>query len=223
MCFFRKKELEDYKTIDSIKTNPITISVQLRQKINICIIDDKKYKVDGLSKLGYVKVDVHDKALNIDQYSEYDIILCDISGVANDISNKEEGLAFAKELQKVYPISEIYLFTGQNVQNYGKSDGIPVIKKPKTNSELATYFDSSLKRIADPTYIWNKIYCFLIQNNVKPKDIVVIEDNFVRAYTNGDKFNIPNIPGIQSKDTIDSIARFIGVFAAAYTKELCSQ
>ena len=223
MCFFRKNSLDDYKTVDTIKKAVVTLSIQLRQKINICIIDDKKYPIDGLSKLGYINVDVHDKALDIEQYGKYQIILCDISGVASEISGKEEGLGFAKELQKMYPCTEVYLFTGQNVMNYGRPDGLPVIKKPKSNSELASYFDQSLKQLTNPEYVWGKIYNFLIQNNVRAKDIVQIEDSFVRAYSNGDKFDMPNLPNIQMKDTLSTIARFIGVFAATYTKEICTQ
>lgn len=221
MCF-RKKGLDEYKTIDSIKQKLVPISYELRQNINICIIDDKKYKCDGLVKLGYTSIDIDDKARNIDEYSNYHIILCDISGIASDISNKEEGLALAKELQKVYPFTEIFLFTGQNVQNYGKADGIPLIKKPKTNSELSTYFDECLKKFVNPQYLWNKLFKYLIANNVGAKDLVVIEDNFVRAYSQGIQFKMPNIPSIENKDSLASIARFIGVFAASYTKEICN-
>lgn len=226
MCLFRKeKPLSEYKTIETLDiNNRFCLSLQMRESIRVCIIDDEKYPLDGFKKLGYKNVSVHEKAGDLADYSEYQIILCDIRGVGTEYSNNEEGLAFAKQLKKMYPLTEIYIFTGQNVQNFGKTDGIEVIKKPKSSAQLASYFDSSLKRLCNPIFLWQKISSYLIENNIKPKDQVIIEDNFVEAVKHGKQFSLNNVSKTAIQQTnLDVIARFVGVLLGSFTKEICSQ
>lgn len=224
MCFFkRKKEITDYKTIDSLPKKAITVNISLRQSVNICIIDDDRHSIDGYDKLGFTNVDAHGEARDLKDYSKYQIILCDIQGVANELSSSEEGLAFAKQLKKIYPCTEIYLFTGQNVQNFGDPGDISVIKKPKTKAELAEIFDKSIKNLMDPVYVWRKIYRFLTENYISAKDLVIVEENFVQSYMNGTPLSLSNIESKDSRELLTNIAIFVGTLSAAFTKELCSQ
>lgn len=224
VCFRRKSDLADYRTIESLKPEPNTSILKLRNSVNVYIIeDDPSFTVEGFSKLGYNNVTVHREAEDVAEYKMFDIILCDIHGIANDCSSNEEGLAFAKQLNKLYPCTEIYIYTGQNVRNFGSTDGLPVIHKPKTKAELAEIFDKSIRNMIDPSYIWNKFYRFLYENKIKPKDIVLIEDRFVRAYEGKTRFDVPQIARGDINDAVSNAARFVGIAAAAFTKEICSQ
>lgn len=217
----RRITLDLYQTIDSIKGEKIPKVLDNREKVKICIVeDDKTFTNEGFDKLGYKNVSIHREALNISNYKDFDIILCDIKGIANEFSD-EQGLAFAKELKKVYPMCEIYIYTGQNVKNYGATDDIPVIHKPKSKTELAEYFDQSVARMLSPKCIWDKLYIYLTSNKISAKEIVKIEDSFVKSVRDNAEFK-PNVDS-SLQTVLDTASRLLGIFAAAAAKELCNQ
>lgn len=220
MCF--KTRLNDYLSVNDIKYSLMPITVETRKKFKICIIDDAGYPKDGFDKLGYVNVDVHTKAHKLEDYAKYQIILCDVQGVGTQFS-PEEGLAFAKQLKQVLPGIEILLFTGQNVKNYGDSDDLEVLKKPKYKNELALKFDDCIKNLTNPVKLWGKLYKYFTTNNVSSKDLVILEDRFAKSFKKNSSFSLDGlwIATSFNKESAKYIAELVGTVAAAYTKELC--
>ena len=137
MCFWKnkKRDLDNYKTIEELK-NVNVLPTQYRSRIRICVIDDEGYDPRGLNKLGYTNVETQKYTKPIDKYGKYDVILCDVLGLAHDISVKEEGYAFAKELNKNYPFCTVVLYTAQNPNNFPKDNPLKVIRKGSLKSKV---------------------------------------------------------------------------------------
>ena len=78
----------------------------LRKNISILVIDDSDFPLqEPLETIGFkfTKKSGNEESFCINDYAEYDIILCDISGVGMKLNSKFQGAFLANEIKKAYP------------------------------------------------------------------------------------------------------------------------
>lgn len=119
----------------------------------ICIIDDKiedlRSLIDGLKKEGFSHLIEKNKITSVNEIveSEYDLIILDLIGVANEIS-KEDGIGILEELKRKEPSLPILVVSGETTEpvlakKLSLADSIR--SKPVKSADLAADVESLLK------------------------------------------------------------------------------
>lgn len=195
--FKRKKKVNDLYTIEDLEKSRDKIkSVTIRDKknIRIVIVDDEGFDDEVLKSLGYLDIDVKDKYEKLSDYENYDIIFCDINGIARDIDEVYQGAALAKLIKKTYPSKIVIIFSSkdQSLDIYKFSKVVDnIIPKNLKNSEIAEIIDKYIEIINDPIESWKNFRSKISEQGTSPKDVALLEDCYVRAILkNEDTTNI---------------------------------
>lgn len=156
-----------------------------RKKYKILVIDDEGFaQKDGLIKLGYKDIDVKYKYENMEEFYAYDIIFCDINGVATEIDPYFQGAALAKKIKEMYPDKFVIIFSALDQSldfyPYYSSVDATIIKNLNSN-QFSEKLDEYIHTINDHKYKWNSIKKILESNKIPTEDIAVFEDFFVNS------------------------------------------
>ena len=156
----------------------------------ICILDDTYIDVSVFKQFGLKSVESRKEFRKIEDYSEFEIILVDIMGLAEDISSEKGGVFLAEQLKDKYPTKIIALYTSKseseakalcdkyNFDVITKTPGNLVIEKLKeyVRDLYVPYYTllSLEKQLGD-------------QKELTFYDKAIIEDRFVRNVIKGEK------------------------------------
>lgn len=187
----KKSKLKTINDIVDIKLEP-TIESD-RKKYKILIIDDEGFaQKEGLNKLGFKDIDVKFNYTNMEEYSAYDIIFCDINGVAKEIDPYFQGAALAKMIKEMYPDKYVIIFSALDQSldfyPYYSSVDATIIKNLNSN-QLSEKLDQYIATISSPKYKWDSIKRILEFNKIPTEDIAVFEDFFVRSFLDGKDYS----------------------------------
>ena len=181
----KKSKLRTINDIIDIKLEP-TIESD-RKKYKILIIDDEGFaQKEGLNKLGFKDIDVKFNYTTMEEYSAYDIIFCDINGVAKEIDPDFQGAALAKKIKEMYPDKFVIIFSALDQSldfyPYYSSVDATIIKNLNSN-QLSEKLDQYISTISNPKYKWDSIKKILESNKIPTETIAVFEYFFVRSFT----------------------------------------
>lgn len=185
--FRRKKKVNDLLTIEELEKSRDRIknvSIRDKKNIRIVIVDDEGFDDEVLKSLGYLDIEVKLKYQKLKEYENYDIIFCDINGIAKDVDPVFQGAALAKLIKKTYPAKTVIIFSSkeQSLDFYKfKNDVDEIIPKNTKNSEIAEIIDKYIEIINDPIERWKKFRKKLSEQGTSPKDIALLEDCYVRG------------------------------------------
>lgn len=185
--FKRKKKINDLYTIEDLEKSRDKIkNVTIRDKknIRIIIVDDEGFDDEVLKSLGYLDIEVKDKYEKLSDYENYDIIFCDINGIARDIDEVYQGAALAKLIKKTYPSKIVIIFSSkdQSLDFYKFSKDVDnIIPKNLKNSEIAEIIDKYIEIINDPIESWKNYRNKISEQGTSPKNVALLEDCYVRA------------------------------------------
>lgn len=185
--FQKEKKVNDLLTIEILEKSRDKIkSVSIRDKknIRIVIIDDEGFDDEVLKNLGYLDIDVKLKYEKLSDYEIYDIVFCDINGIAKEVDQTYQGAALAKLIKKTYPSKTVIIFSSkeQSLDLYKfKNDVDEIIPKNIKNSEIAEIIDEYIEIINDPIERWKNFRKKLSEQGTSPKDIALLEDCYVRG------------------------------------------
>ena len=101
--FQKKKRVNDLLTIEILEKSRDKIknvSIRDKKNIRIVIIDDEGFDDEVLKNLGYLDIDVKLKYEKLSDYEIYDIVFCDINGIAKEVDQTYQGAALAKLIKK---------------------------------------------------------------------------------------------------------------------------
>ena len=154
-----------------------------REEYRIVVIDDEGFNTTVLAKYNYDNVTVHEAFEGIPAYSKFDVILCDIQGIGDNVQSKHGGVEVAIQLKKQYPQKIITLFSGKeksNIKlNYDILDGF--IDKSLSGSELVSKIDEMILDRVNPVLIWDRLEDELRLSQVKNKEIAILEDIYCKS------------------------------------------
>lgn len=156
-----------------------------RKKYKILVLDDSGFpQLSTLQKIGYKDIEVQEEYINIEQFSSYDIIFCDINGVANDLDPVYQGAALAKQIKEVYPEKIVIIFSAvaQHLdfnEYYQSVDG--TIKKNMNGNEFSKEIDKWIIKLNNPINKWIKFKIELENSGIPTGDTAVFEDYYVKS------------------------------------------
>lgn len=168
---------------------------RFKDKVPICVIDDREAAVikRGLSQLGFGNISTRqdlpeDKALD-----RFAILLVDIDGVGK--KRNSNGLSFALEFKKKHPSKKIIIVSAvvygeklaadlTHVKDVALAekelDGI-FTKGSSYDKKLKPILDKCLDDLESPVSFWRSFRMLLLDNDMRPVDVMQWEDSFVRG------------------------------------------
>jgi CheY-like chemotaxis protein len=175
------RQLADYYR-DRIVTRDIR---ERRKSVSICVIDDQPFAPQtNLSNYGY-RIEAIGDIKTIEEISAYDLILCDIIGVGRHFDERLQGASVIAEIKRCHPDKVIVAYTGAALNqlaaksaNYLADD---LIKKDADIEDWIQRLDSYTEMLLDPHATWQRIRQDLVRREVDTKDILIIEDGYVRS------------------------------------------
>ena len=207
----------DLKTIASIEEQRIDSRIKIpRETIKVCVIDDEGFDINMLYDLGYKNIRKKIQFESIDEYEDYDIILCDIEGIGINVDVDKQGLAVAEQIKNVYPEKVVLLYSGKNVETFGEIPKIldGYLRKQSSMSELAKSLDAYYKQSIDPINVWKKTRDEMLNNKVSTKTIAFLEDRYCRSLLEGKEY-LYNNADINDTEifSAENISKYIEILA----------
>jgi len=182
---FRKKTILDIQKANILSN---ISPVDKRKFVRIVAIDDEEFKplknllADGFL-VGFIEDHAETRSLR-----PYQVVICDVDGIAKDKNSEEHGAAFIQEIKRVYPEKQIIVFSGLmgNVRKLKLARERADFYIPKS-AQLSIWnetLDSAIDNCLNPEKIWESAKTKLEKGNVSTKEIAIIEDRYVRSVLN---------------------------------------
>lgn len=185
--FKKAKKVNDLYTIDELenaRSKIKMISIKDKKNVRIVIIDDEGFDDSILKSLGYLDIEIKEKYEKLSDYENYDIIFCDINGVAKDLDPVYQGAALAKLIKKTYPSKIVIIFSSKD-QSLGfhkfADDVDGIIPKNIKNAEIAEIIDNYIDVLNDPIESWKNFRKKILEQGTSAKNIALLEDCYVRG------------------------------------------
>ena len=175
------------KTIDDISNIKCQLDIkQDRKNIKIAVIDDKRdFFKDDFEKTGFIDITINESFDGPKQYEPFDLILCDIDGVAIEKNDKTQGVSVAKTLKQMYPNKIIVLYSGRRPEEFDREYYKYVddyFNKSLSATELADKIADLCKIFWDPREAWMWTRKQLVKNGQSTKSIAWLEDSYVNSF-----------------------------------------
>lgn len=187
-CLIKKdNKIDNLLTIDDLKNakNSIrNITMKDKKNVKILFLDDEGFDTGILKRLGYLDVDKMYEYNKMDDFEKYDIIFCDINGIAKEINEVFQGAALAKLIKQTYPNKIVIIFSAK--QQYllfnDFNDYVDdVIYKNIPISDLTDKIDHYINLLINPIDFWENMKKLLIKSDINTKEISKMEHYYVKS------------------------------------------
>lgn len=174
-------------TIEELKVRNINIkniSMKDKKNVKILIIDDQGFDTTRLERLGYIDIRKVDSFSRMEDLEIYDIILCDINGVAKDIDIVYQGAALAKMIKETYPTKIVVIFSAKPQKaNFFKyfQDVDDFMVKNIQISDLSEKLNKYILKLNNPIEIWESTKERLNKHHIASKTIALMEHYYVKS------------------------------------------
>lgn len=216
----RRTAIDDLLTIDDLKRKNIklnSITMKDKKNVKILFLDDEGYDVELLKNLGYLDVQKMYKYEKMDDFQKYDIIFCDINGIAKELDEVYQGAALAKLIKQTYPDKIVVIFSAKQQYlsfNYFNDYVDDVIFKNIPTSELADKIDNYINKMVNPIAFWENIRNQLIKQGVNLKDISALEHFYVKSIIDKRNYN-QHIEKISTEHSLEFASTIINAITNA--------
>ncbi len=219
------KIITGYKSINDVKSpagrsfEP-PIQNEKRSSIPIAVIDDQTFEAGrNLRNYGYDIAEIGD-INNVSSVEKYPVILCDLMDVGLSFDKSLQGAALIKEIRRNYPAIVVAAYTGSSTMSDATHRAkLLADKYIQKDAELETWteeLDNLINLASDPSEIWERIRLSLVEERISTKQIMELEDAYVRSINAKDK-DFDAIHTIIGKGAIKGVAADIakGVASSA--------
>ena len=218
--FKRKTTIDELLTIDDLKDRNIklgSITRKDKKNVKVLFVDDEGYDTELLKNLGYLDVQKLYKYDKMDDFEKYDIIFCDINGIAKDLDPVYQGAALAKLIKQTYPEKIVVIFSAKEQfltfnKYYDFVDD--VIFKNLPPAELASKIDQYINKMINPIDFWNNIKNQLLKQGIRVKDISRLEHYYVKSIIDKKSY-ISNIEELGKEEILSTATTIINAITAA--------
>lgn len=215
MIFKKKKEIKDYMTIEDLEKSRDklkNVTIKDKKNVRVLFMDDEGFDDDVLKSLGYLDIDVKEKYEKLSEFENYDIIFCDINGIAKEIDEVYQGATIAKMVKKAYPLKRVFIFSSkqQSLDFYKFTNDVDgMIPKNTKNAELAEKIDECISVLNDPVESWKSLRKQLLEQGTSPASLTILEDYYVRGILKNEN-TMPLMEEEMKKINIQSVVSIIG-------------
>jgi DNA-binding NarL/FixJ family response regulator len=161
-----------------------------REHVAIAAIDDQAFgPIDTLRAAGF-NVSFLGNTSDPRSLRRYQIILCDVRGVASETSS-EEGVFLIKEMRKMYPEMFVVAYTAaapySSLARAAAENADAFISKSATPDKWMTVLDPIIDLALSPYEIWQRVRLALVQRHIDAYDLALLEQDFIRSALAGKK------------------------------------
>lgn len=192
------------KGIDDLDRTSAMGLGKIRHKVRIVAIDDEGFPYSEILRRHEFNItELHD-IVDIKSVEAYSIVLCDIKGVGKEFKSKYEGAHIIGQIKTFYPDKIVIAFTGQRFDptynDFFKMSDL-VIKKDIDSDDWIEYLDQAIQWSTDPIHQWRRLRQYLFEHNVPTFTVVLLEDEFVRSFSDRSvKFPSPRLQAMLQDD-----------------------
>jgi len=166
-------------------------SADKRGLVKIAVIDDEPFKPQlGLERYGYNFTLLGDLR-DVKQTQPYHMVLCDIIGVGKYFDQSRQGASIIAEIKNNYPEKIVVAYTGNATSDpsirMAAERADEIINKDVDNEEWIERLDNLSALATDPYLVWSRVRSRLVALEVDSKDILFLEDGYVRSVLAGDQ------------------------------------
>lgn len=169
-----------------------------RSLVKIAIVDDKGFPEllkNALEKVNF-RIVTFEKVESLNQFADYEVVISDVNGVAENFDEKLQGIALIKELSKLYPQKSFAVYSGMPQNLTQLPADVMVIHKDDDKEVWREKLDEMISHILNPVHFWKCIAKKLIDRNLPANVIAQIEDDYVSRIINKRSFD--NFPDCES-------------------------
>lgn len=188
--------LNSYKSVlelrDFAKKHKINrTQADLRAAVKIAVIDDERFQpFANLKSYGY-DVTLLPDISKISEVSGYEIVLSDLMGVGAHFDQSIGGASLIREIKTNYPTKIVIAYTGARA-NAGEAIAAKeycdhFLKKDADLTEWSEMLDAYVKQVVDPYVMWIRARDGLLDQEIDIRDIVKLEDAYVRSVLSQDE------------------------------------
>lgn len=212
----KNPKLRDLLNIEYLESNRAYlkhISPIDKKKLKILFVDDEGFDTEQLIRLGYLDVHKMYEYQKMIDFEPYDMIFCDINGIARDLDEVYQGAALAKLIKETYPDKIVVIFSAkQQYLSFNKfyNSVDDIILKNITTTELVERINHYIYKQTDPVEFWKMLRNQLLDQNTSSKVIAELEHFFVLSIIE-DKDYTKNIQNVTADVDYNKIANVVNV------------
>jgi hypothetical protein len=171
-------------TVDCLKSSTKLDIAKRRSYIEVLVIDDTSFPPkENLEKNGF-RITQWNDIEDLKTIEHYDLILCDIEGVGKKINPEDQGGAVIKQMKMLYPYKYIIAYSARTFgtqfnQFFMYAD--ETVPKDKDISDWCDTLDAGMEDLVDPQKSWIRIRKYLSNSTIGTKDLLNLEDKYVRS------------------------------------------
>ena len=179
--FHDNSELRDYMS----RTSALQSSQARRAAVKIGVIDDQPFAPQAnLLSYGYSISPVGD-IKHLSEVAPFHMVLCDIMGVGKHFDPSLQGASIIAEVKKTYPEKVVVAYTGaamnERAARIANARADRIIKKDISLEEWTQNLDELAADSVNPYVIWLKLRRRFMELEVRTRDILALEDAYVRS------------------------------------------
>lgn len=211
-----KKETYTIRDLQGKYVLKSSINKDIRGKVKILFIDDQDLPVLSILEKQKFNISYKKDISNMYDLEGYDVICCDIRGIATKLFSKFEGAYLIKEIKRKYPGKYVIAYTGSTYDTtYNEYFNLAddTIKKGISSEDLIDILDDSIEKYLNPIEKWKKIRKNMLEEyDLDTQFVADIESQYVKAIKekNCKSFeefveNMDNTDKVEYKDIVISI------------------
>lgn len=192
-------------TIDSLDVKKESISIDDRKNVKIVFVDDEGYDIDTIKRLGFKDTDKMFAYNDLSDFEKYDVIFCDVNGVAPELDPIFQGAELARQIKKLYPSKFVIIYSsrnqGLNITKY-KDEVDYMIEKNTKPAGIAEYIDEYIRICKDYKYRWEYLNKELKKYDLSESDLSLIEEIYVKSIQDNKNYT-ENLETLLKVDSIN--------------------
>lgn len=161
-----------------------------RAAVQIAVIDDRPFDPETNLRSHNYNIRSIGDIKHVDEVKEYPIVLCDLMGVGVHFDKRNQGSTLIKEIRANYPSIFVLAYTGSAwgspLSEAAAQTADDLIQKDIDIPEWVEKLDHIVRQATDPYAIWMRTRHALVAAEIDTKDLLRIEDAYVRAILAGD-------------------------------------
>ena len=196
-----------------------------RSAVKIAVIDDNAFDPEvNLRSHGYDIRQIGDLK-NIREVEGYPIVLCDLMGVGLHFDKINQGNRLIKEIKANYPAAYVLAYTGagwgQPAAQTAAQIADDIIQKDISIEDWVEKLDVFVTGATNPYVIWNRSRLALVKADIDTKELLILEDAYVRSINNGEQ-NLAFFAQAVSRQSLKGDVRAIaqGLLSSAIFKAI---
>ncbi len=161
-----------------------------RERVRLAVIDDEIFEPRlQLKRLGYDASELQD-IKTLDEVVGFDIVLVDLMDVGMKFDARNQGAFLIKEIRRNHPTVFICAYSGADnlspIVAYAKQNADMFIRKDEDVDSITEKLDELATRASSPSVVWARLRESLVDQGVSTKDIMYLEDEYVRQFLSQD-------------------------------------